>query len=220
MSDAGDHGRGFPYRVNPGNKDGMFANSPALALFGGPPDRLSTASARRTVVTLPWSDGPLPGDPWLAHLLPRRDYNTRLLDRLATAPPPPGAAVALFLADPLLRLRPTLRRLRAQGVAGIAAFPGLSRFGGGFGDALAQAGLTPRMEAERLAEAREAGFMTLAAVWDGARWPDDMPSPDHVLAPAGTRLRPTGATRWAYPSGPAGRRPRDLMICAAAPQSP
>jgi hypothetical protein len=176
------------------------------------------------VLTLPWADGPVPGDPWLAHLLPRRDYNARLLDRLAATPPPPGACVALFLADPLLRLAPVLRRMATLGVTGIAGFPGLSRFGGGFGDALAQAGLTPRVEADRLAEARAAGFITTAAIWDAALWPADAPPPDHLLAPVGTkfgtRIDLTGARRWLYRARPPGSRPRDVMRLGVPGQSP
>lgn len=198
----------------------MTAKSPFLALYGGPFSRLSATSAPRTVLTLPWSATALAGDPWLAHLLPRRDYNTALLDALEADPPPPGATVALFLADPLLRLDAVLSKLGYLGVTGVAAFPSLSRFRGGFGDALAQAGLSPRVEIARLDDARAAGFGTLAALWDGARWPSDVAPPDHVLAPRSLRLAHRGARRWEYPARPSGRYPRDLLPCRAAPQSP
>jgi predicted TIM-barrel enzyme len=198
----------------------MRADSPFIALHGGSPALLSAESAPRAVLTLPWAAGPLPGDPWLSHLLPRRDYNAALLDRLAETPPPPGAFVALFLADPLLRPAAVFDRLARLGIAGIAAFPGLSRFGAGFGDALAQAGLSPGMEAGRLAEARAAGFATLAAIWQGAAWPGHAPSPDHVLAPASARPPAARAGLWVYPARPRGRRARDLLLCARAPQRP
>ena len=198
----------------------MIADSPSLALYGGPPERLAATGARRVVLTLPWADGPLPDDPWLAHLLPRQDYNRALLDRLVEAPPPPGAFVGLFLADPLLRLDAALPHLAHLGVAGVAAFPGLSRFRGGFGDALAQAGLSLRREAERLDTARAAGFATLAALWDGAAWPEGCPPPDHVLAPGPGRSDGPEMARWVYPARPPGCRPRDILPCPRAPQSP
>lgn len=198
----------------------MTAKSPSLALYGGPASRLSAASARRAVLTLPWAATALPGDPWLAHLLPRRDYNTAMLDALLADPPPPGATVALFLADPLLRLGAVLPMLGRIGAAGIAAFPGLSRFRGGFGDALAQAGLSPRVEIARLGEARAAGFGTLAALWEGADWPADAAPPDRLLAPRSLRLPGLCARRWEYPARASGRHARDLLPCRAAPQSP
>jgi len=165
----------------------MPRKSPALVLFGGPPGRLSPAAAARVVLTLPWAAGPLTGDPWLAQLLPVREHNAALMARLAATPPPPGTHVALLLADPLTDWAAVLDRLAGWGVAGVAAFPGLSRFGAGFGDALAQAGLSPAVEAERLAAARAAGFATLAAVWREGAWPKDAAAPDRVLAPPGVR---------------------------------
>ena len=60
-----------------------MAHSPACHLFGETPGRLSADAAARTVVTLSWRAGPLPGDPWLAQLLPLGDHNGRLLARFA-----------------------------------------------------------------------------------------------------------------------------------------
>jgi len=187
----------------------MAPNSPSFVLFGGPPAWLSATSARRAVLTLPWAESPLPADPWLAQLLPRGAHNTEMLARLAAQPPPAGAWVALFLADPLLDLDRTLARLGRWGVAGVAAFPGLTRHRGGFADALAQAGLSVALEAARLAQARAAGFGTLAALWHGADWPADAEPPDHVLAPSGARLR-LEARRWLYAPRWAGA-PRSAM---------
>jgi len=192
----------------------MGPNCPSFVLFGGTPDALSSASARRAVLTLPWAQAPLPGDPWLAQLLPRAAHNTALMDRLAATPPPPGAWVALFLADPLLDLDRTLARLSGWGVAGVAAFPGLTRFRGGFADALAQAGLSVTQEAEGLGRARAAGFATLAALWHGAAWPAEATPPDHVLGPPGARIS-VGGTRWLYAPRNV-RRPRDAMLWPAA----
>jgi hypothetical protein len=194
----------------------MRADYPSIALYGGPITRLSAASAPRVVLTLPWADGPLPDDPWLTHLLPRADYNTLLLDRLAATPPPRGAYVGLFLADPLLRPSTLFRRLAGLGVAGVAAFPGLSRFNGGFAAALAQAGLTPAMEAARLSEAKSAGLATLAAVWDRTTWPPDAAPPDHVLTSRSEDAPIAGARTWIYPSAPLGHRRSDLVVCHAA----
>lgn len=92
--------------------------------------RLRPANAARLDITLPWAEGPLPHDPWRAHLLPRHDYNAAFLARLDAAPPPAGCIIALFLADPLLDLAAKLARLARWQVGGIAAFPGGSRFQG------------------------------------------------------------------------------------------
>lgn len=193
---------------------------PSIALHGGPVAHLSAASARRVILTLPWANGPLPNDPWLTHLLPRCDYNTSLLDRLAATPPPPGALVGLFLADPLLRPSTVFRRLADLGIAGVAAFPGLSRFSGGFAAALVQAGLTQKMEAERLSEAKSAGFATLATLWNDATWPPDATQPDHVLTPRPAHTPIAGAHTWVYSPSPRGGNARDLLLCRATSQRP
>ena len=181
------------------------------------PCRLRAANAARVMITLPWADGPLPHDPWLAHLLPRHDYNARLLARLEVAPPPAGCIIALFLADPLLDLENTLARLAQWHVAGIAAFPSISRFQQGFADALAQAGLTTAREAERLAHAGRAGFTTLATLWQGDGNCDAGTSPDHFLMPETVDGVPAGRASWTYPVVPSTRAAHGLFRCPARP---
>jgi len=192
-----------------------MSNSPTLILCAHTPARLHAANAARVLLTLPWAKGPLPRDPWLAHLLPRHDYNTALLDRLDAAPLPRGAFVGLFLADPWFDPDTALPRLAALGAGGVAAFPGLSRLGGGFADDLAQARLTPAREAAGLARARAAGFATLAALWHGAPdWPADTAPPDHVLAPPGAPTLAGARATWRY-EAPCGAA-RDVLRLARA----
>jgi hypothetical protein len=136
-----------------------------LILHGDAPDAVPPAEAARTLITLPWRDSPLPEDPWLAHLLPRLDYNSVLLQRVGARPPPPGCGVSLFLADPLINLERTFERLLALGVAWIAAFPSITRFDDEFARVLSHGGLTADSEGRGLARARDAGFAIAAARW-------------------------------------------------------
>lgn len=161
------------------------------------------------VLTLPWADGPCPGDPWLAHLLPHRDLNRALLERLAEAPPPQGTCLGLLLAAPRLDMGEVAARLRAAGVAGVAAMPGIARLAEGDGGALHQAGLGPALEAERLRAAAEAGLAAVAASWDGTV--PEGPPPGPVISP----VRPAGGRAWLRYE--AGRAAGDAM---ALPQSP
>lgn len=145
---------------------GMLDDFGALILHGDRPEGVPARASRRTLITLPWRDSPLPEDPWLAHLLPRQAYNTALLAWIDAHPPPPGCGAALFLADPFLNLARAFARLRAHRIAWIAAFPSITRFDDEFARRLDQAELTAAAEAAALDHARTAGFAAVAARWD------------------------------------------------------
>ena len=149
-----------------------------------------SAAGRDDILTLPWCEGPCPGDPWLAHLLPHRDLNADLLARLAAGPVPAGAVLGLMLAAPVLDVREVAAAVRGAGLDAVAAFPGVGRLTAGDGGALVQAGLGPALEAERLAAFAAQGLKIVASSWDGTV-PERLPDCP-VIAPR----RPAGGRLW------------------------
>ncbi len=124
----------------------------------------------RALVTLEWPEY-FAADPWLALLLPTRDYNAELLAALAGTRLPRGAVVGAFLAHPFLDLARLLDAVERAGGAGIAAFPGITRLTGGFAATAEQGGLSLANEALRLQVAAERGFATVATVGAPGRGP-------------------------------------------------
>ena len=119
--------------------------------------------------------------------------------------------MALFLADPLINLERTFKRLHALGVGWIAAFPSVTRFDDEFARVLAHAGLTGTVETAALDRARVSGFTVAAASWHAD---DPLPSGLACLIAPATRAdgrARAGPPAYIYPAQSGASQRLELM---------
>ncbi|QIT53994.1 hypothetical protein HC341_01440 [Aquisalimonas sp. 2447] len=144
-------------------------------------DAVRGNSAAPMLVTLAWPVA-MASDPWLGLLLPTRDYNRELLGALRRYSLPNQAYVGVFLSHPYLNLGSVLAAVDAAGARGIAAFPGISHLTSSFAETAEQSGLALATESQRLMQAADHGFSTLATIGaPGVGKPLSGLKPDWVL---------------------------------------